>query len=81
MLGRVSELRPTALFRGTLAVAAEAGGYGFIEPDGGGGQLLVRIGNIDSDRGLRVGDAVRYALAAGSFAVEAVAVSPMRPHR
>jgi cold shock CspA family protein len=54
-----------------------ADGYGFIEPDHGGGQLLVRLDSIDSDLQLRVGEAVEYALAAGSFAVEAVDVCPL----
>ena len=69
---------PAAQFHGTLAVTADTNGYGFIEPDRGGGQLLVRVGNIQTDLRLRVGDAVRYALAGGSFALEAVAVSPLR---
>jgi cold shock CspA family protein len=61
--------------RGTIAVSVQAHGYGFIEPDTGGGQLLVRRSSIDSDRQLRVGDPVRYALATGPFALEAVGVS------
>ena len=62
---------------GTIAVSTLADGYGFIDPDQGGGQLLVRLDNIDSDLQLPVGEAVEYVLGAGSFAVEAVEVSPL----
>jgi cold shock CspA family protein len=61
--------------RGTIAVTADEDGYGFIEPLDGGGQLLVRLGSINSGLRLRVGENVRYTLAPGSFALEAVAVS------
>jgi cold shock CspA family protein len=60
---------------GTIAVVAGADGYGFIEPARGGGQVLVRLSSIDSDVRLRVGEQVSYTLSAGSFALEAVAVS------
>jgi cold shock CspA family protein len=62
------------VFRGTIAVSPEPDGYGFVEPDGGGGQVLVRAESIESGLRLRVGQAVRYSLADGSFALEAVAV-------
>lgn len=52
-------------------------GYGFIEPARGGGQVLVRLSSIDSDVRLRVGERVSYLLSAGSFALEAVAVTPL----
>jgi cold shock CspA family protein len=72
------EPRPAGTFHGTLAVSALADGYGFIQPDDGGGQLLVRLGSIDAGCRLRVGEAVEYMLAAGSFAVEAVGVRASR---
>jgi cold shock CspA family protein len=68
------------LFRGTVAASAEAG-FGFIEPDDGGGQLLVRARSIHTDRELCVGDVVGFRLARGSFALEAVDVSLLQPHR
>jgi hypothetical protein len=39
--------------------------------------VLVRLSSIDSDVRLRVGENVRYTLVSGSFAVEAVGVSPL----
>jgi cold shock CspA family protein len=71
-LNRTAEPKPAGKLHGTVAVSALADGFGFIEPDGGGGQLLVRLSSIDRD--LRVGEAVEYVVAAGSFAVEAVDV-------
>lgn len=59
--------------RGTLTASA-AGGYGFVAPDDGGGELLVRGCNIETERELRAGETVLYSLAAGSFALEAVGV-------
>jgi cold shock CspA family protein len=73
-LHRASEPKPVGKLRGTIAVSALADGYGFIEPDDGSGQLLVRLSSIDSDAQHRVGEAVDYVLASGSFAVEAVDV-------
>lgn len=73
-MNRAAEPKPAGKLHGTIAVSALTDGYGFIEPDGGGGQLLVRLSSIDCDLHLRVGEAVEYALAAGSFAVEAVDV-------
>jgi cold shock CspA family protein len=78
-LAQTSDPRPVGKLLGTIAVSALADGYGFIQPDGGGGQVLVRSESIDSSVRLRVGDNVRYELAAGSFAVEAVAVTTCRP--
>jgi cold shock CspA family protein len=78
-LAQTSDPRPVGKLLGTIAVSALADGYGFIQPDGGGGQVLVRSESIDSSVRLRVGDNVRYELAAGSFAVEAVAVTACRP--
>jgi cold shock CspA family protein len=74
-LVHTSDPKPVGKLLGTIAVSALADGYGFIEPDGGGGQILVRLSSIDSNVRLRVGEYVRYELAAGSFAVEAVAVT------
>ena len=59
---------------GTVAFPAPVNGFGFIEPDDGGGQLLVRLDNVEAARQLRVGDAVVYTLAVGSFCNEAIAV-------
>jgi cold shock CspA family protein len=73
-VNRASEPKPVGKLHGTIAVAALADGYGFIEPDDGSGQLLVRLSSIDSDSQLRVGEAVDYVLASGSFAIEAVDV-------
>jgi hypothetical protein len=39
--------------------------------------VLVRLDSIDSGFQLRVGEAVEYVLAAGSFALEAVDVCPL----
>jgi hypothetical protein len=39
--------------------------------------VLVRLSSIDSDVRLRVGERVSYTLSAGSFALEAVAVTPL----
>jgi len=36
------------VLRGTIAVSAELDGFGFIEPDRGGGQLLVRSSSIEA---------------------------------
>jgi cold shock CspA family protein len=72
-LNRASEPK-SAKLHGTVAVSALADGYGFIEPDDGSGQLLVRSASIDSDFQLGVGEAVEYLLANGSFAIEAVDV-------
>jgi cold shock CspA family protein len=66
---------PTGELCGTIAVVAGANGYGFIDPARGGGQVLVRLSSIDDDVRLRVGEPVSYTLSAGSFALEAVAVS------
>jgi cold shock CspA family protein len=66
---------------GTIAVSALADGFGFIEPHNGGGQLLVRRKSISSDLQLRVGEAVEYVLASGSFAIEAVDVRALRVDR
>jgi cold shock CspA family protein len=60
--------------RGTVASCASVGGYGFIEPADGGGELLVRARNIEPGLPLRVGEEVLYSPAAGSFASEAVDV-------
>ena len=68
-----AEREVTRTHHGTLAVSAEPDGYGFIDPAGGGGQLLVRQGSIEGV-GLSVGDAVQYSVSYGSFAVEAVSV-------
>ena len=73
-MNRATESNPAGRLHGTIAVSAPAEGYGFIEPDGGGGQLLVRRSSITSDLQLRVGAAVEYVLGAGSFAIEAVDV-------
>jgi len=67
--------RRAARFRGRVAVTAGAGGYGFVEPDRGGGEVLFRDSSVTSGLRLSVGDAVRYALAAGSFSLEAVGVT------
>jgi cold shock CspA family protein len=70
--------RPTAAeLCGTIAVVGGADGYGFIDPARGGGQVLVRISNIDSGVRLRVGEQVSYALSAGTFAIEAVSVTSL----
>lgn len=66
--------RPVTKRHGTVAVSALTNGYGFIEPDDGSGELLVRLSSIDSDVPPRVGEGVEYQLAAGSFAIEAVDV-------
>jgi cold shock CspA family protein len=66
------------VLRGTIAVSAELDGFGFIEPDRGGGQLLVRSSSIEAGLRLRVGEPVRYVLAGGTFALEAVAVKPVQ---
>jgi len=63
------------VLRGTIVVSPEPDGYGFVEPDCGGGQVLFRGSSIESGLRLRVGEAVRYALADGSFALEAVGVT------
>jgi cold shock CspA family protein len=68
---------PPAELCGTIAVVAGPDGYGFIEPARGGGQVLVRLSSIDSDVRLRVGERVSYTLSVGSFALEAVAVTPL----
>ena len=68
-VGRVGGRR-----RGTVASTAPPDGFGFIEPDDAGGQLLVRAGNIEAARPLRPGDAVLYRVAAGTFCVEAIDV-------
>jgi cold shock CspA family protein len=62
------------LHRGTIAIAPLLGGYGFIDPDHGGGQLLFRGESSPGDLQLQIGEAVQYAVTAGSFAVEAVGV-------
>jgi cold shock CspA family protein len=61
--------------RGRIAVGPGSDGYGFVEPDCGGGQLLFRGSSVAAGFRLRVGQRVRYALAEGSFALEAVAVT------
>jgi cold shock CspA family protein len=63
------------VFRGRIAVKAGSDGYGFVEPDCGGGQVLFRDSSVTSGLRLRVGETVGYALADGSFALEAVAVT------
>jgi cold shock CspA family protein len=77
ILNRVCRPKPAGALRGTIAVAAGADGYGFIEPVHGGGEVLVRLTSIDSDVRLRVGERVSYVLSAGSFALEAVSVTPL----
>ena len=63
------------MFRGRIAVSAGSDGYGFVEPDCGGGEVIFRRSSVESGLRLRVGEAVRYALADGSFALEAIAVT------
>ena len=67
--------RGAAMFRGMVVVSPETDGYGFVEPDCGGGQVLFRSSSVRSGIRLQVGEAVRYALANGSFALEAVALT------
>ena len=76
ILNRVPRPMSSGELCGTIAVVVGADGYGFIEPTDGGGQVLVRLSSIDSDVRLRVGERVSYMLSEGSFALEAVAVSP-----
>jgi cold shock CspA family protein len=64
-----------ALFHGRIVVSPGADGYGFVEPERGGGEVLFRGSNVARGFRLRVGESVRYALADGSFALEAVAVT------
>jgi cold shock CspA family protein len=66
--------RRVASFHGRVVASPEANGYGFVEPDRGGGQLLFRGSSVAGFH-LRVGESVRYTLADGSFALEAVAVT------
>jgi cold shock CspA family protein len=66
-----------AVFRGRVAVSPGTDGYGFIEPDCGGGELLFRDSNMPRGFRLRVGESIRYALADGSFALEAVDVQAL----
>jgi cold shock CspA family protein len=72
-LNRMAEPKSVKL-HGTVAVSALTDGYGFIEPDDGSGQLLVRSASIDSEFQLPVGEVVEYLLGTGSFAIEAVDV-------
>jgi cold shock CspA family protein len=65
------------LQRGVVSQAVTEAGYGFIEPDDRGGQLLMRASEIDRERPLVVGEPVEYALEAGSLGVEAVFVKPL----
>jgi hypothetical protein len=46
-----------------------------VEPERGGGQVLFRGSSVASGFRLHVGQSVRFALADGSFALEAVAVT------
>ena len=55
-----------------VVLTPEADGFGFVEPDGGGGEVLFRGSSVKSETRLQVGESVRYALARGSFALEAV---------
>jgi cold shock CspA family protein len=61
--------------RGRIAVGPGSDGYGFLEPDRGSGQILFRGSSVASGFRPRVGQRVRYALAEGSFSLEAVAVT------
>ena len=81
ILPRATDLPALGVLRGTIAVTADLDGFGFIDPDRGGGQLLVRSSSIESGLRLRVGEPVRYVLAGGSFALEAVAVTRVRAGR
>jgi cold shock CspA family protein len=78
ILPRATDRHAAGALRGTIAVSAELDGFGFIEPDRGGGQLLVRSSSIEAGLRLRIGEPVRYVLAGGTFALEAVAVTPVR---
>jgi cold shock CspA family protein len=60
---------------GRIALGPGPDGYGFVEPDRGGGQILFRVSSDTPGARLRVGQRVRYSLAEGSFALEAVAVT------
>ena len=55
-----------------VVVSPEADGFGFVQPDGGGGEVLFRDSSVKSQTRLHVGESVRYALANGSFALEAI---------
>jgi cold shock CspA family protein len=70
-----SRKRRVGPFRGRVVVSPDADGYGFVEPDRGGGEVLFRDRSVVSGFRLRVGESVRFALADGSFALEAVAVT------
>ena len=70
-----------AVLRGWIAVSPGADGYGFVEPERGGGQVLFRGSNVVSGSRLLAGESVQYALAGGSFSLEAVAVSPSNVQR
>jgi cold shock CspA family protein len=58
-----------------VVVSPGADGYGFVEPERGGGEVLFRGSSVACGFRLRVGESIRYALADGSFALEAVAVT------
>ncbi len=64
------------MLRGVVVVSPGTDGYGFVEPDCGGGEVLFRSSSVSSGIDLQVGASVRFALAHGSFALEAVAVTP-----
>jgi cold shock CspA family protein len=63
--------------RGRIAVRPDSAGYGFVQPEGGGGQVLFRSSSIASGVRLRVDEAVEYALTSGTFAVEADELTPV----
>jgi cold shock CspA family protein len=63
------------VLRGKVVVSAESDGYGFVEPELGGGQVLFRQDSVESGCRPRVGEVVDYVLADGSFALEAVGVT------
>jgi cold shock CspA family protein len=67
--------RPATVACGRIAVSPGPDGYGFVDPDLGGGQILFRGSSEGSGFRLRVGQRVRYSLAEGSFALEAVSVT------
>jgi len=66
--------RPGSQRQGTVALPALTNGFGFIDPDDGGRQVLMRASRIDGNRALCAGDAVLYWLGTGTLGLEAVQV-------